>query len=447
MTTAPTDATAAALAARRGRDTFVDLVRAVSILIVVLGHWAMAAIQPHPTTGITIGNVLHYSPALHPLTWLGQVMPLFFFAAGFTNGLALLHRNRSVRSFLAGRVERVTRPALVLVAVWLVLCWLLLTLGVDEYQVRSAGQNSGMVLWFLAVYLVLALLAPAQMALHRRAPWLLVATLPPLAAVLDQTQGTSLAGWGFLNYLVVFAFAQELGFLYAEGRLTRAPAWVWPVTAAAAVGALTALTTLGPYPVSMIGLPGQEMSNMLPPSVCVIAVGVLQVSLALWARPMLSRWLERPKAWLAVAMVNRSVMTIFLWHLTAFVAATGIFLAVGMPLPEPGTAVWWLHKLAWIAVAGALTVVLVRLLSFVEWWPSRAADRPGVLAVPATVLVAAGMTVIASAGFAEPFERGGVSLAGLQFAPAPGVGLLVVGLLLCRWPTQRQEVTRRSRPH
>ncbi|QDO87015.1 acyltransferase [Ornithinimicrobium ciconiae] len=416
------------------RDRFIDLVRAVSIVVVVLGHWTMAALHGGSTTGegwsgIRVDNILAFTPQLHPLTWLLQVMPLFFFAAGFTNALGLRRPGR-VRAFLVGRVERVTRPTLVLIGVWLVLCTVLIAAGVDEGLVDAAGQNAAMILWFLAVYLVLALIAPLQVAVHRRLPWLLVSVLPLLAVLLDRTQNTSWAGLGFVNYLIVFGFAQELGMLYADGRLTRRPRWVWPLGAAAAVGLLVLLTAIGPYPVSMITVPGEQMSNMLPPSVCVILAGALQVCLLMWARPALSRWLEGEWTWLAVVVVNRSVMTIFLWHLTGFVVATAVLLGVGLPLPEPGTGLWWAHKLLWLLVAGIITAVLVRLLTFVEWLPSRAAVPPTTLAVPATVLVAAGMTMVASAGFAHPLQRGGVSLAGLTFAPAWGMVLVVVGLLL-----------------
>src|SRR5690606_6863501 len=127
------------------------------------------------------------------------------------------------------------------------------------------------------VYLVLALLAPVQLAVHRRHPWVLLAVLPLLTALLDRTQGTGWAGLGFLNYVLVFAFAQQLGFLHADGRLSALPRWVWPAGAAGAVLGLVLLTGPGPYPASMIGLPGQEVSNMLPPSVCVVVVGALQV--------------------------------------------------------------------------------------------------------------------------------------------------------------------------
>lgn len=419
-----------------GRDRLVDLIRAVSILVVVLGHWLMADLQLVEGE-LRLRNVLAVSPALQPATWFLQVMPLFFVAAGFTTALALRGERRDTRAFWAGRTERVLNPTLLLVALWLPLAWVLPLLGVSPRLADTAGQNAAMVLWFLAVYLVLTLVAPLQLRVHRRAPWLLLAVLPILALLLDRTQGTPLAAVGFANYVVVFAWCAELGVLYAEGRLTRLPRRVWWGTLATSLGLLLLATGPGPYPVSMIGLPGQEISNMLPPSVCVVLVAATQLSLVLMVRPALLRWLDRPTPWLLTVAVNRSIMTIFLWHLTAFVAVAGAAVAFGAPFPEGGSAAWWGVKVLWVVAAAVVTLALVLLLSPVERRPAVAARRPGRLAGAAVLLAALGMTMVASAGFADPFERGGVSLAGLTFAPAPGVALLVLAAVLLRWPRSR----------
>lgn len=426
------------------RDRYVDLIRAVSILVVVFGHWTMAAFSMTEQGNLRVDNVLSYATHLQPLTWIAQVMPLFFIAAGFTNARSLRNRNRRVPTFLAGRLSRVTTPALVFIGIWLITSPILVAAGVPEQLVRVAGQNSAMVLWFLAVYLLLAALAPAQLALYRRSPLLLLLAAPLLATGLDQLQNTAWAGFGFVNYLLIFAFCQQLGFLYADGRLVEVGTPVWVLTALGAAGALIALTALGPYPVSMIGLPGQDMSNMLPPSVCVIAVAVLQLGIAMAVRPALAPLLQRRRFWFVVAAVNRSVMTIFLWHLTAITMVTGIVLLAGWTLVEPGTGTWWWHKVLWLAAASAVTLIIVALLSPIETRMSGTGSSHAVgwSSAAGIVLVALGMTMIASAGFADPFTRGGVALAGLTFAPAWGAAAVVAGYLLCR--RQRSPQVRRT---
>jgi hypothetical protein len=414
------------------RDRVVDLVRAASILVVVLGHWTMGALTQDATGAVSVRNVLEVSPLLQAATWLFQVMPLFFFAAGFANATSLWH-GRSLRLFLSGRIDRVLRPVLPFLVVWLVLAQVLLWAGVPHRLVVTAGANAAMVLWFLAVYLLLALVAPAQVAMHRRHPWALVLLLPPVALALDQLQGTSWAGVGLLNYAVVFAFCQQLGILYADGRLLQWPPGAWWAGVALALLLLVVATGPGPYPVSMIGLPGQEMSNMLPPSVCVVLVAVLQVSLVMLLRPHLARWLEQVWLWKATVLVNLSVLTVFLWHLTAFVAVAGVALALEVPLPEPGSLLWWGHKLVWVLACAVVTVLLVLLLRGAE--RTQRVEVAGRWAVAATVLAVVGLAMVAAAGFADPFSSGGVSLAGQQFAAAPGAALVAAGWLLSRRPT------------
>ena len=64
------------------RNRYVDFLRAASIIVVVLGHWLMAA--PHMAPGGLEYNVL-LSEAnwTHYLTWILQVM-LIFFLVGVT---------------------------------------------------------------------------------------------------------------------------------------------------------------------------------------------------------------------------------------------------------------------------------------------------------------------------------------------------------------------------
>jgi hypothetical protein len=415
-----------------GRDRLVDLVRAASIVVVALGHWMMAALEPRPDGALRVRNILEVTTWAHPLTWLLQVMPLFFFAAGFTSALAL-RRRRTWSEFAGGRLQRVLPPTLLFVAVWLVLSWALVRVGVPSVVVDAAGDAAAMPLWFLAVFLLLAVLAPAQHAVHRRWPWALLPVLPVVALLLDRLQGTALAPVGYLNYVVVFGFSQELGFLYADGRLVRARRRWWVLATAGALAALVLLTGPGPYPVSMLGLPGQRLSNMLPPSVCVIAVGVVQLGVVMLARPALLRWLQRPRVWRATVAANAVVMTLFLWHITGLVLAAVAAYRLGLPLPPIGSARWWAEKPLWLLAAAVVTAGLVVLLSPVERTAAgRAHGAPSRWAGAAALLAVAGLTMVACAGFADPFQRSGIPLAGQQFTPFSGAALLALAWLLSR---------------
>jgi len=66
------------------RNRYADLLRVVSILVVVLGHWLMAVLAYED--GEFIGrNLLEVATWTHLLTWVFQVMPIFFIVGGFTN--------------------------------------------------------------------------------------------------------------------------------------------------------------------------------------------------------------------------------------------------------------------------------------------------------------------------------------------------------------------------
>ena len=67
-----------------GRDRTVDLMRAVSIAVVVLWHWA-GSVTHHRDGEIVMPNPIDQVPLLWLATWVGQVMPVFFLVGGFAN--------------------------------------------------------------------------------------------------------------------------------------------------------------------------------------------------------------------------------------------------------------------------------------------------------------------------------------------------------------------------
>ena len=76
---------AAATPPRRNR--YVDLLRAVSILFVVIGHWLIATLY-YVDGELEPGHLLETYPGMHWLTWIFQVMPIFFIVGGYSNGVS-----------------------------------------------------------------------------------------------------------------------------------------------------------------------------------------------------------------------------------------------------------------------------------------------------------------------------------------------------------------------
>lgn len=63
------------------RDRAVDVARLTALVVVMFGHCALL-LATIDSGGLRIGNLLGAIPALAPITWLVQVMPLFFLAGG-----------------------------------------------------------------------------------------------------------------------------------------------------------------------------------------------------------------------------------------------------------------------------------------------------------------------------------------------------------------------------
>jgi hypothetical protein len=61
------------------RDRAIDVIRIVSLVAVVFGH-TIRAVSTVRDGVFVWGNLLKSLPAFGALTWLLQIMPLFFFA-------------------------------------------------------------------------------------------------------------------------------------------------------------------------------------------------------------------------------------------------------------------------------------------------------------------------------------------------------------------------------
>ena len=362
------------------RDRLVDAVRAGSLAVVVAGHWLMASVSVSPGGRIVGENALTSLAALRPATWVLQVMPLFFMAGGFAN-LTVWRRTLAAgggpREFVRSRLGRLWRPVAAFLAAVPVVAVVALAAGFPAGDALAVAGLLVQPLWFLAVYSGIIVVAPLVLRWHAAGPRALLALLALGAAAVDLVRlsggaanadglaaafATARAGVPFANLALVWLFAHQLGVWYGDGRLAAVSRRrLWAVLAAA-VGALVLLTGPGPYPVSMVGLPGQ-LSNMSPPTVCVLVLSLAQGAALMLARPRLLDWLDRPAVWAAVRRFGAMAMTVYLWHLLVLMAAFGVLLALDRLPPEPGSTTWWLTRPAWLL---ALTVALMGVVAVVR---------------------------------------------------------------------------------
>lgn len=95
------------------RNRVVDVWRAVAILVVVLGHWLAASIWRMPDGEIALLNSLEWVPYAAWVTWLVQVMPVFFLVGGYANARALarvLDGEERRRDWVTARAAGCSRP-------------------------------------------------------------------------------------------------------------------------------------------------------------------------------------------------------------------------------------------------------------------------------------------------------------------------------------------------
>ncbi|MFI5728021.1 acyltransferase [Streptomyces cyaneofuscatus] len=420
------------------RDRYVDLLRVASLGAVVLGHWMMAAVTPDG-----VGNLLAVVPALQPLTWLLQVMPVFFFVGGFAHALSYrsLLRKRPEGSadsvyaaFLRARLQRLLRPTMVFVLVWGVAALLIQLLGggggLTGVTLRLVTQP----LWFIGIYLAMVAFTPPLLRLHERYGWGAFAGLAGAAAAVDVLRFAAGVPYvEFLNFAFVWLAVHQLGFLRADGRLGAGPALsaLRRPALLAGGGLITAvaLVAAGPYPLSMVGMPGEKVSNMAPPTLALLCHGLWLVGAVELLRAPAARLLARPRAWRTVVAANGVAMTAFLWHLTAMLGVYGAMLALDVPLPEPATAAWWAQTPLRLAVAAALTAVLVAAFrTFERPAPTAAVQGHGPLAALGATLTLLGVLGLSMVGFAGLLEgRTALLIAIPVSAPA------AVAMTLCGW--------------
>jgi hypothetical protein len=294
-------------------------------------------------------------PWLAPVSWIFQTLAVFFLVGGYSAA-------RSYRGgylpWLRKRMIRLARPVAALVAVWIPVTAGLLLAGVPAATVHTVLFLVISPLWFLGVYAGLTALTPFGLWLVRRFGAWAAAFPAAVVAVTDLVRfglhGPSWVGW--VNLPAGWLVPYLLGIAWAQGRLAQGSLRARRVPALMLIGgaaATAALIAWAHYPASMVGVNGAHISNLNPPTLAAVTFGIAQCGLALLLRDRLARLMRRPLAWAAIALVNLSAMTLFLWHQTAFITVSSAGLLIGrVPglLTAPSGGLWVAERLAWLPV-------------------------------------------------------------------------------------------------
>jgi hypothetical protein len=334
------------------RNRAADFYRTLAICFVVLGHWMLVA--PYiPKGELELRNILSLQPGTQYLTWLFQVMPVFFFVGGYSNAASWSSARRSPekrQSWATGRLQRLLLPVIPLVVIWALAAAIAFQLGVDPELAKSASRAALIPVWFLAVYIMVTLVVPVSFAIWEKIGLWSVAVLAVLAVVVDLVGvglGQTWLRWA--NYAPVWLAVHQLGYWWQRGDQGAGRIGLLFVTGAVW---LWVLVGYAGYPISMVSVPGEEFSNTRPPTTAMLAIGAVQISFLLLLSNPVNVWLQRETPWSTVIVVAQRIMSIYLWHLTVVIVVAGLSLAlggIGLGV-EPGTMAWWLYRPAWVAV-------------------------------------------------------------------------------------------------
>ncbi|NED51935.1 acyltransferase, partial [Micromonospora aurantiaca] len=201
-----------------GRERYVDLLRALAITMVVLGHWGVTAV------GYDDGRPAGHSALADlrwawPLTWVAQVMPVFFLVGGYANAASLAARRRrggSAAGWLVDRSARLVRPTTVLLLVLAAGAGIATLRGADPAQVRTVVWFATIPLWFLVAYVAVVALTPPMYALHRRFGLAVPVALVVLVALGDLGRLLGPAALADGNYLFGWLAVHQLGFAWYD---------------------------------------------------------------------------------------------------------------------------------------------------------------------------------------------------------------------------------------
>jgi surface polysaccharide O-acyltransferase-like enzyme len=395
------------------RDRAIDVARLGALLMVMFGHCALL-LATIDASGVRVGNLLGEIPAIQPLTWIVQVMPLFFLAGGAAGAYGW-RAGTPWGTWLFTRAQRLCRPVFWYLAAWSVgLLVVRMTLGAD-----SAAQLGGecvALLWFLGVYLVVLAFVPGLTRLRSgRAVAVLLAVLLAAAAVVDQIRFAAGAPEaGGLNFVIVWLIPVVIGVAYARGLITSRAAIA---VALVAFSAQVALVVVDAYDVSLVVTGVERISNTAPPTFLLALHCTWMSGVFVAAAGAIRRWAARPAVWRVVAVGNGGAMTLYLWHIPAIAIAAFSLHGLGFDAYDVHAGGFWAVLALRAVVFTFVMAMLFKLLSPLEhrplpWWDSSVQGTGARSTLAGALVCAGGVAVLLLAKFGLGDVSGWWAMAG-----------------------------------
>ncbi len=405
------------------RNRYIDFLRAASIMIVIIGHWLIATVY-YVDGSFTSGHLFAIQPATRWLTWFFQVMPVFFIVGGYSNAASLDSAQRKgldYASWLSVRLRRLLTPLLLLLVVWAAIAAIMHGFAVKPTLIQWTSKAALIPIWFLAIYIMVVILAPVMYRIWQRLGLLSIWILVAIAILSDIVLFNTNVHWfAWSSYFWVWLAVHNLGFAWHDG--IKGSSWQYLLMSLLALTILFVLVFVGPYPLAMVGYPGQELSNTTPPKITLLALATFQFGLLLALEQPMRKSLNNLRLWTTTVLINSMIMSIYLWHVTVMVILISLlYLVGGFGLGiAPGSSEWWISRLIWVGILFALLLPVALLVSPLERVSRGSGSRfPSALRqVGGAMMICLGVALLARFGFATD---------AIPFYGVPSFGLVVVG--------------------
>ena len=412
------------------RDLTLDLARVSCVILVVFVHILFTGVGRAADGSLLIERTVEAQTWFTAASWIANIMPLFFVVGGYAaraGWRSAVARGDSADDFVRVRLVRLARPALPLFVFLAIALGTTRLIGVDPALVDTVAIGVGSPLWFLAAYMIVQALAPAMMRWHERFGGRVLLVLLGGAVAVDFLRFTVIGGmldiqpvagtgyglgqelFGIPNIVFVWLFAQQLGFFLYDGWFATRRWWQLGLLIAAGYAALWGLVSLGGYSWNMLG-------NQWPPTTAMVLLAVVQAAGLTLLHAPLTRLMRSRIAQGTVFLIGSRLMTVYLWHLPVIMVLTGIQLVLPLPLPAPGSAVWWWTRPVFLVVVLGVVWLLSLWLVRFEKSPALGIARFSTGAATTVAVLLFVTPVIAITAYGLDFPLAAIALAGTAAA-------------------------------
>ena len=346
----------------------IDVARLLALFLVVIGHLTLAVVD-RDDGGVRGANLL----TLHPgwaFAAAAAPMPIFFAAAGWANARA------SVVSG-APRLGSLVGAATAVVVVWSAGVVVAQVVAGQPGVVADGARIATQPVWFLAAYVPFAAGGGFLAGLAARRPGAAIGGSFVMLALLDVARfGLGAPDWlGWPGFFLAWGVPWLAGGWWrdrAERGDFREQRW-GAMLAIAATTAAVALVHLGGYSPALIDAVDGTRSNTTPPTLYTATVGLAQVGVLLLGASLLDaagrRW---RRMW---DRAGEAAVGVYLWHLSALAVCAGV-IALGLPVPERLTRMWWWTRPIWWAAVIIVALGFVAATATVRARTKRATQPP-----------------------------------------------------------------------